>query len=55
MSTRSASVIRCDHPKCSAMVEVKGYGIDWMNRDELSQAIPPVYSEWLARAALDLP
>lgn len=24
-------------------------GIDWMNRDELSQAIPPAYSEWLAR------
>lgn len=26
-------------------------GIDWMNRDELSQAIPPAYSEWIARAA----
>jgi len=24
-------------------------GIEWMNRDELSQAIPPAYSEWLAR------
>lgn len=24
-------------------------GIDWLNRDELSQAIPPAYSEWLAR------
>jgi DNA (cytosine-5)-methyltransferase 1 len=26
-------------------------GIDWMNRDELSQAIPPAFSEYLARAA----
>jgi hypothetical protein len=24
-------------------------GIDWMTREELSQAIPPVYSEWIAR------
>jgi hypothetical protein len=27
--------------------------IDWMNRDELSQAIPPAYSEWLARRFLE--
>lgn len=29
-------------------------GIDWMTLDELSQAIPPAYSEWLARHAMDL-
>lgn len=23
-------------------------GIDWMNRDELAQAIPPAYTEWIA-------
>jgi DNA (cytosine-5)-methyltransferase 1 len=27
-------------------------GIDWMTRDELAQAIPPVYSEFIGRAAL---
>jgi DNA (cytosine-5)-methyltransferase 1 len=27
-------------------------GIDWMNRDELSQAIPPVYAEFIGRAAM---
>lgn len=27
-------------------------GIDWMSREELSQAIPPAYSEFLARAFL---
>jgi len=27
-------------------------GIDWMNRTELSQAIPPDYAEFIARAAL---
>ena len=24
-------------------------GIDWMNRDELTQAIPPVYTEYIGR------
>ena len=27
----------------------KVMGIDWMNRDELAQAIPPAYSEFIAR------
>jgi DNA (cytosine-5)-methyltransferase 1 len=24
-------------------------GIDWMKRDELSQAIPPAYTEWIGK------
>lgn len=36
--------------KCHTIAEVRsGMGIDWMNRDELSQSIPPAYSEFLAR------
>jgi DNA (cytosine-5)-methyltransferase 1 len=30
----------------------KAMGIDWMNRDELSQAIPPAYSEFIGRQVL---
>jgi DNA (cytosine-5)-methyltransferase 1 len=32
----------------------KAMGIDWMVRKELSQAIPPAYTEWLGRRFLEL-
>lgn len=28
-------------------------GIDWMNRDELAQSIPPAYTEWLGHQLLE--
>ena len=36
----------CKDEAASAM------GIDWMNRDELCQAIPPAYTEWIGRELL---
>lgn len=28
-------------------------GIDWMNRDELAQSIPPAYTEWIGHQIID--
>jgi DNA (cytosine-5)-methyltransferase 1 len=33
-------------------IQRRAMGIDWMNRETLSQAIPPAYSEFLARQVL---
>jgi DNA (cytosine-5)-methyltransferase 1 len=34
-------------------VQQKAMGIDWMELRELSEAIPPAYTEWLGRQILD--
>jgi len=42
---------------CSKAAAADAMGIDWMNRDEMAQAIPPAYTEylgWQLRAALML-
>lgn len=31
----------------------KAMGIDWMNTSELSQAIPPAYTEWIGRQLIE--
>ena len=47
----------CGHPAGSAAPHVKeAMGIDWMTRDELTQAVPPAYTEHIGaqlRAHLD--
>jgi len=40
------------HPNASVAMKREAMGIDWMNREELSQAIPPAYGEFIARAAI---
>jgi DNA (cytosine-5)-methyltransferase 1 len=40
--------------KCHTIKEArKAMGIDWMTRQELSLAVPPAYSEYLGRAAME--
>lgn len=40
------------HPNASVAMKKEAMGIDWMNRAELSQAIPPAYGEYIGHAAL---
>jgi len=37
---------------CSVKNAAAAMGIDWMTKDELNEAIPPAYSEFIGRAAL---
>lgn len=32
----------------------KAMGINWMNRDEMCQAVPPAYTEWIAKQFLNI-
>lgn len=40
------------HRKASASEARELLGIDWMNRDEMNEAIPPAYTEWIGRQLL---
>jgi DNA (cytosine-5)-methyltransferase 1 len=46
---------RRDFPSRRRVPIQRGYdamGIDWMNRDELSEAIPPAYTQWIGEQLL---
>jgi DNA (cytosine-5)-methyltransferase 1 len=39
--------------RVSVEVGRKAMGIDWMNRDELSQAIPPQYTQYVGAQLIE--
>lgn len=46
------SFITCVGHNFQAESGRKAMGIDWMTRDELAQAIPPAYTEWIGKQLL---
>ncbi len=39
---------------CSVAEARRAMGIDWMTKDELNEAIPPAYTEWIGRSLFSL-
>ena len=50
---RKRRIARGLHPNASVAVKKAAIGVDWMNRGELAQSIPPAYSEFIGKAALN--
>jgi DNA (cytosine-5)-methyltransferase 1 len=49
-----AAKLKWDNRRRATAAEAKAaMGIDWMNRDELSQSVPPAYTEFIGRQLLD--
>jgi len=40
-------------PPVGIVEKREAMGIDWMNRDELAQAIPPAYTQWIGEQLID--
>ena len=51
---RKARMAKGLHPDVSIATKRAAMGIDWMTRKELSQAIPPVYTEWLGKQLIKI-
>ncbi len=56
---RTGQIYGFDRPECAVshanmagIVARKALGTEWMNRDEASQAIPPVYTEYIGKYLL---
>lgn len=49
---RKSRIAKGLHPNASVDMKRAAMGIDWMNREELAQAIPPAYSLFIARQFL---